>query len=97
MLKKWLCFQALIGNQVHTFVGKLDYPFSRSIDAARDRHLLCFENLLLREGDRFHVYPQGIVGATGQVRIRKSAILCYTPLKEAAVHWEKVWNEALET
>ena len=93
MLKKWVCFEAQLGGQIQTFVGKIDYPFAKSIGAPKPKGVLCFENLMVKSADGFIRYPAGVEGVTGQVFFRHDLILTYSPLKDSKKHWETCWNE----
>ena len=96
MLKKWVSVRAELGGDLLELIGKLDYPFSKSLETGKSSFAL-FECLMVRTGDTWKPFSGDINGAFGQAAIRRERIVSYIPLRESAEYWERVWRELITT
>lgn len=91
-MRRWVLLEVCSGNSQRCFIARIEFPFSRSIEAAPRHRMLAVENLMERCGDMLRLCPGRIPGAGGVAWLHRDAVRgCYL-LKDANEEWESVWD-----
>ena len=92
-MKKWVAVRAEFAGSVVELAGRLDFPFSRSLEKQKSVFVV-FDCLMIHANGVWKPYSGTLHGAFGQAALRRDRIVSYIPLRESSGYWDRIWHES---